>query len=547
MKKRGTKRSNNAHIFKDTYSIIKKYSIFTLLIFLPLLSFTACGNSSLSKDEIKYITIDSNENISSTDSLKLDNESNSEDINLLVNIINNSILNKHIKNVPFEWDYSLTIKQKYSKLKYYIDFSVKETILKKGKSYYSISNEYVESLFNTGHFKNLFIDNLNPELKLNHEDVTISYNHNGTWSYKTYSSYVNYNIESNNNLLDTVLITSNNDLITYNFNKNNPNKIILKISSRDSVIVNKEITSTNLPIPAFDGEYTYELKCIWDLSDKPYKGEITYSFPVQVDLPATVITNSNDVYLGDCIIVSAKNLNTDETLSINSELIDNEVTLYPYNKYLVGIIPVDTLIKPNTYSIDVKVNSIPTNNIKVNVLDKEFPIQHLTVSKGTNSLRKDEYYKSDNENVAKARANTSNTKLWDGAFIQPVQGRITTEYSAKRYVNKSTDFYRHSGIDIANTLGTKIAADNNGKIVMAKKLIVYGNTIIIDHGMGVFTSYLHLDTIDVKEGDMVKKGDIIATMGTTGFSTGSHLHWTIHNNGVNVNPRYFMKQDPLNY
>jgi murein DD-endopeptidase MepM/ murein hydrolase activator NlpD len=119
----------------------------------------------------------------------------------------------------------------------------------------------------------------------------------------------------------------------------------------------------------------------------------------------------------------------------------------------------------------------------------------------------------------------------------PIEGRLTTDFAEIRYVNNEISSSRHSGIDLAAPTGTEVKAPNNGKVTLAMNdLLSTGNTLVIDHGMGLFTSYYHLDTITVKVGDVVEKGSIVGTVGTTGFSTGPHLHYavSIYNSYVNT-------------
>jgi murein DD-endopeptidase MepM/ murein hydrolase activator NlpD len=119
----------------------------------------------------------------------------------------------------------------------------------------------------------------------------------------------------------------------------------------------------------------------------------------------------------------------------------------------------------------------------------------------------------------------------------PVAGRLTTDFAEIRYVNNELSSSRHSGIDLAAPSGTKIQAPNNGKVTLAASgLLSTGNTIVIDHGLGLFTSYYHLKTMNVKVGEFVKKSDIIGTVGSTGFSTGAHLHYGVSIYNTLVNP-----------
>ena len=115
---------------------------------------------------------------------------------------------------------------------------------------------------------------------------------------------------------------------------------------------------------------------------------------------------------------------------------------------------------------------------------------------------------------------SSDEDLTDGDYILPTTGRLSTEYGETRYVNGSPTSYRHSGLDIATPRGTPVYATNSGKVLLATPLILTGNTILIDHGQGIFSTYFHLNKLTVKEGEMVKNGDLIGEVGTTGFSTG---------------------------
>lgn len=117
----------------------------------------------------------------------------------------------------------------------------------------------------------------------------------------------------------------------------------------------------------------------------------------------------------------------------------------------------------------------------------------------------------------------------------PVEGRISTPFGARRTLNGDYG-YIHSGIDLANKKGTPILAANSGKVVLAEVQSLTGNTIVIDHGRGLFTLYAHLEAMSVAIGDNVNRGQEIGAMGSTGFSTGSHLHFETQLMGVYIDP-----------
>lgn len=124
--------------------------------------------------------------------------------------------------------------------------------------------------------------------------------------------------------------------------------------------------------------------------------------------------------------------------------------------------------------------------------------------------------------------------------IKPVDGWITSKfgYRASPFTGRK-EF--HSGLDISNKSGTKIVATANGRVSYASGKRFFGNLVVIDHGHGRITKYAHLKKILVKPGQKVKRGEVIATLGNTGRSTGPHVHYEIQLNGTPVNPlKYFL-------
>jgi hypothetical protein len=125
---------------------------------------------------------------------------------------------------------------------------------------------------------------------------------------------------------------------------------------------------------------------------------------------------------------------------------------------------------------------------------------------------------------------------YDLPFIMPVKGVISTGFGASRVYDDGEAEWRHKGIDIAAKLGTPVAAANKGIVVISMEGTAYGNMIIIDHGGGLFTLYFHLSKRIAKKGDRVAKGDIIGEVGSTGLSTGPHLHFQTDLFRIPVNP-----------
>ncbi|HDQ25227.1 MAG TPA: M23 family metallopeptidase [bacterium] len=125
---------------------------------------------------------------------------------------------------------------------------------------------------------------------------------------------------------------------------------------------------------------------------------------------------------------------------------------------------------------------------------------------------------------------------YDMPFIWPVEGRITSTFGKSRVYDSGDAGWRHKGIDIAARTGTNVRAANSGTVATGSSTKAYGNIAIIDHGGGVYSLYYHMHRVFVRKGDRVSKGDVIGTVGSTGISTGPHLHWQVNIFKVPVNP-----------
>jgi murein DD-endopeptidase MepM/ murein hydrolase activator NlpD len=128
--------------------------------------------------------------------------------------------------------------------------------------------------------------------------------------------------------------------------------------------------------------------------------------------------------------------------------------------------------------------------------------------------------------------------LWTGAF-QRFYGKPMARFGDRRtymYQDKAVDQQTHLGEDLASLMNAPVYAGNNGVVVLAEPLGIYGQTVILDHGLGVFSSYSHMSQIDVKVGDRVEKGATLGRTGTTGLAVGDHLHFAINLQGDFVDP-----------
>ncbi|WP_353218228.1 M23 family metallopeptidase, partial [Sandarakinorhabdus sp.] len=146
--------------------------------------------------------------------------------------------------------------------------------------------------------------------------------------------------------------------------------------------------------------------------------------------------------------------------------------------------------------------------------------------------------------VRGARIEISPLPFWQARFRWPATGRISTHFGAQRVYGDVPASY-HSGMDIAAPSGTAIRAPIPGIVRLAAgPFSLEGNIIILDHGRGLHSAMLHLSRIDVKAGDIIAQGQIIGAIGTTGRSTGPHLHWGMTWHGIKVDPEALLPPMP---
>ena len=143
------------------------------------------------------------------------------------------------------------------------------------------------------------------------------------------------------------------------------------------------------------------------------------------------------------------------------------------------------------------------------------------------------------DQIAALAAGTSPKRLWDGPFVQLGNSQVEASFADRRtyfYKGKEIDRQTHLGFDLAVTQHVPVAAANNGTVVNASWLGIYGNCVIIDHGLGVQSLYGHLMSFDVKVGDTVTRGQVVGRSDSTGLAGGDHLHFTLLVGGRMVNP-----------
>ncbi len=216
-----------------------------------------------------------------------------------------------------------------------------------------------------------------------------------------------------------------------------------------------------------------------------------------------------------------------------------KANMHPENGKAYGLIPVGVGTAPGVHKITVEA-AWPSGVKKsaeatVTITKTAFQVSRITATKEQTDNITEQKLAQDSVKVRAAKASSAPVKMWATGFQAPLEAKITTGYGHVRYVN-GVETWRHSGIDFGAPLGTKVAACADGKVVLATTLNGTGNTVILDHGLGLFSSYGHMSALTVKPGDQVKKGQTVGLVGSTGFSTGPHLHWTVTIGLTSIDP-----------
>jgi murein DD-endopeptidase MepM/ murein hydrolase activator NlpD len=179
-----------------------------------------------------------------------------------------------------------------------------------------------------------------------------------------------------------------------------------------------------------------------------------------------------------------------------------------------------------------------SENATVNVIATDFPVDQITLPPDKLSILTDTaLINREAVQLAEIVDRYSPTRFWSGAFRQPVYGRITEYFGTRRSYNGGpVGACGHEGTDFGMPQGTPVYAPARGKVVFTGLTQVRGNMTVVDHGVGVYSAFFHQIEILVKVGQMVEPGQLIGKVGTTGMSTGPHLHWSMWADGEYVDP-----------
>jgi murein DD-endopeptidase MepM/ murein hydrolase activator NlpD len=205
---------------------------------------------------------------------------------------------------------------------------------------------------------------------------------------------------------------------------------------------------------------------------------------------------------------------------------------------LIGI-DLDTEVRSHEVAIRAHAPGKPAlmTTHQLVVRHREFPTRKLTVSPDFVDPPPDALRRIEREaaELQAAWAHSAAEPIWTGAFVRPVEDPANSSFGSRSIFNGQPRS-PHAGADFRSAAGTPIKAPNAGRVVLARDLYFTGNTVLIDHGLGLFSLFAHLSVLGVAQGESVATGQIVGRVGATGRVTGAHLHWTVRANGARIDP-----------
>ncbi len=237
---------------------------------------------------------------------------------------------------------------------------------------------------------------------------------------------------------------------------------------------------------------------------------------------------------GDVFFIKVTNVKTEQVpsaLSANTEFYFNNCGEGCY----IAIGAIELKSKPGPHIVKLEVGK-KQKSLKLSVIKGKFPKLIITLPEDKVVLSPEDLDRTKGENERLEKIfQTMSDKLWEGCFVQPLKNELSTTFGTERVMNGKWVSI-HKGVDIKGKEGEEVKASNNSRVILAEGLFFGGNTIILDHGQGIYTIYMHLSKMKVNPGDIVLKGEVIGLVGSSGRSTGPHLHFGAKVMNISVNP-----------
>jgi murein DD-endopeptidase MepM/ murein hydrolase activator NlpD len=272
-------------------------------------------------------------------------------------------------------------------------------------------------------------------------------------------------------------------------------------------------------------------------------GSVSGSAETQLPAPfAEVGLSPNPAIQGQTVVLHARMSAAMSGDTVRGSILEQDFDLIgettdPGGRW--GIVGIPAMTEPGRYPLWLSVEGHDAQVCGwLSVVAGQFDTDYIQLSAQTSQLLDATLIQNEWAKLNQYWSFLRPAKLWEKAFNLPVATgtRVSSAFGTRRSYNGQLARSYHEGIDFAAPIGTPVHAPSAGKVVLAEELNVRGNGILIDHGWGVVSGYFHLSRLEVPVGQWVEPGDILGQVGSTGLSTGDHLHWEVRIRSVPVDP-----------
>lgn len=253
--------------------------------------------------------------------------------------------------------------------------------------------------------------------------------------------------------------------------------------------------------------------------------------------PMQITAAARSFQPGEVVVLSIANAASDD---LRVQAFKQSIPVYRESGVWKAIVGIDLDTRPGTYQVVAESgpgDAVARATHELKILPRVFRTRRLTVNEAFVTPPASEQPRIEREAALLAATwkASAGDRLWTTAFVRPVPQDANSAFGTRSIFNGKPR-NAHGGADFLSPAGTPIHSPNSGRIVVARNLYYSGNTVIIDHGLGLFSTLAHLSRIDVQEGDVVTPNQLIGLVGATGRVTGPHLHWAVRIGDARVDP-----------
>lgn len=431
------------------------------------------------------------------------------------------------------------------------DYNNKKVYLLKEGYVYEVNQDISNQLYLSDNFNFVYINATAPKMNLLKGNKIINLTKVYNWTFKKINNSIKEDIMncSINENINTIKIENPNDYkIDFEIL---PDDYLIKLY-KDNVVINtgKNFNEVFLGIEN-DSKFYVEIEAKWNKKvNKNYYGTQILSFIADLDFSPSLEIISDYICPGDPLLLMINNINNKESVEVKCTASNYETKNNVYSNRILNIIPISFDCKPGKYELCCAINKGTDNEELIyksfTVEEKSFKTKKLNLEDKElimllNKEDVDEYKKI----VEIERDNFVGYKLWEDKFILPINGDVINDYGDIIKTDKEKSYMRSIGLGICTNGESVVKASNNGIVVVSEKLSLTGNTVVIDHGMGIYTSYYNLGSLNVFKNMRVNKGDIIGSSSNTMFFGEKQLYFELSLKNNSINPYSFFTNEKI--